>query len=221
MVLVNDMTASASEVLAGAIQDRGAGLLVGTKTFGKGKVQNLYPILTPEAVDRYKEGNGIIYIDGFEILNDYGIYLPDKDIVGWVKMTTGEYYTPKGRKVHGNGLIPDVYIENQAFVLGDISLRDIKKLKMQVKPSLNFAGEEVLSAESILLFAGYDVDWPDKFMDEKTVQAVARFQKEHGLYPYGVLDFATQKELNKKLEELMASKDRQYLKAIELLSDAG
>ena len=44
VVLVNGYSASASEILAGAIQDAGTGTLVGTQTYGKGIVQNLYPL---------------------------------------------------------------------------------------------------------------------------------------------------------------------------------
>lgn len=44
VVLVNGYSASASEILAGAIQDAGIGTLVGTQTYGKGIVQNLYPL---------------------------------------------------------------------------------------------------------------------------------------------------------------------------------
>jgi len=83
---------------------------------------------------------------------------------------------------------------------------------------LNDENEEVYNAESILMFAGYDVDKPDNIMDEKTVQAVAKFQKDCGMYSYGVLDFATQQALNEKLDELLSNKDMQYLKAVELLS---
>ena len=76
-VLVNGNSASASEALAGALQGRRVGYLIGTTTYGKGIVQTTYP------------------------LSESG---------GWVKMTTGAYYTPNGRCIHGEGLTPDLEI---------------------------------------------------------------------------------------------------------------
>jgi carboxyl-terminal processing protease len=49
-VLVNGFTASASEITSGAIQDDGAGTIIGTKTFGKGVVQNVYPLPDGSAI---------------------------------------------------------------------------------------------------------------------------------------------------------------------------
>lgn len=49
-VLVNGFTASASEITSGAIQDSGAGVIVGTRTFGKGVVQTIYPLPDGSAV---------------------------------------------------------------------------------------------------------------------------------------------------------------------------
>ena len=43
-VLVNQYTASASEITSGAIQDSGVGTIIGTKTFGKGVVQTIFPL---------------------------------------------------------------------------------------------------------------------------------------------------------------------------------
>ena len=76
-VLINGNSASASEIFAGAIQDYGVGTLVGTTTYGKGIVQNIYG-------------------------------LPDGTSL---KLTTSEYFTPKGRNIHGIGIEPDVKVE--------------------------------------------------------------------------------------------------------------
>jgi carboxyl-terminal processing protease len=50
VVLVNGYTASASEITSGAIQDSGVGTIMGTKTFGKGVVQTIYPLPDGSAV---------------------------------------------------------------------------------------------------------------------------------------------------------------------------
>ncbi|MCJ7856756.1 S41 family peptidase [Lachnospiraceae bacterium NSJ-143] len=74
VMLVNGNSASASEILAGAVQDRGRGKLVGTQTFGKGLVQNLYSIPDGSAVkitiEKYYTPKGVC-IQGVGITPDY------------------------------------------------------------------------------------------------------------------------------------------------------
>ena len=70
-VLVNEYSASASEILSGAIQDAGIGKLVGVTTYGKGIVQNLYPLDDGTAVkitvaDYYTRGGRNIHKVGIE-----------------------------------------------------------------------------------------------------------------------------------------------------------
>lgn len=218
VVLVNEMSASASEILAGAIQDTGSGVLVGTKTYGKGKVQNVYPVLSEEAYRKYSEKVGADILDGYDLMNNYDITPSDDEIIGWAKITTGEYYTPKGRMIDGIGLQPDYYIEN-TYIENGVDIRDIDNLSKKIKYTVGDKGVDVYNAEKILKFLGYNIAKPDMLFDKESADAVYRFQKENGLYPYGVMDFATQKALNNKLEKLLVEYDKQMAKAIELLKD--
>ena len=79
-VLVNSGSASASEVLTGAVKDFGAGKIVGTTTFGKGVVQDTYTLRDGSAVKlttaKYYTPNGIC-IQGKGITPDYEIFAPE------------------------------------------------------------------------------------------------------------------------------------------------
>lgn len=216
-VLVDGNSASASEILAGAIQDTKAGVLVGTKTFGKAKVQSMIPLLTPEAYAKYSEKLKVKTVDAFELINVYKIMPRNSEVLGWSKITVGTYTTPNGRMIDDVGLTPDVVVEDPLPV-NEIDVNNIQKLSVTGKFSLNSEGYDVFCAEKILKALGYDVDTPDTLLDEKTYEAVSRFRVDNKLYPGGDLDFTTQKTLNSKIYELILKTDRQYQTAVELLS---
>lgn len=77
VVLVNEYSASSSELVAGALQDNGRAKLVGTPTFGKGSVQTIFNL---------PGGAGM-------------------------RLTTARYYTPSGRSIQAQGIVPDVWLK--------------------------------------------------------------------------------------------------------------
>ncbi len=77
VVLINGGSASASEIVAGALQDWGRAVIMGTDSFGKGSVQTVLPLNNDRAL----------------------------------KLTTALYYTPKGRSIQAQGIVPDIHVE--------------------------------------------------------------------------------------------------------------
>ncbi len=194
-VLVNENSASASELFAGAIQDRGVGKIIGTTTYGKGVVQSLIPI---------------------DLLKAY--FDPNYNNGGAVKFTTSEYFTPNKNKVQGVGIKPDIVIENK-IGQSKVDLSTYPELKKDRKPTLNTIGLDVLGAEMILQTLGYKVNTPDGILDQVTFEQIKLFQKNNNLNAYGTLDFATQDALTSALKLFAAPEveDTQLKKAIEIL----
>lgn len=76
VVLINGGSASASEIVAGALQDHKRGVLMGTDSFGKGSVQTVLPLNNDRAL----------------------------------KITTALYFTPNGRSIQAQGIVPDIEV---------------------------------------------------------------------------------------------------------------
>jgi carboxyl-terminal processing protease len=74
VVLINGGSASASEIVAGALQDHKRAVIMGTPSFGKGSVQTIIPVNKTTAV----------------------------------KLTTARYFTPSGRSIQAEGIVPDI-----------------------------------------------------------------------------------------------------------------
>jgi carboxyl-terminal processing protease len=78
VVLINGGSASASEIVAGALQDHKRAVIMGTRSFGKGSVQTILPMNNNTAV----------------------------------KLTTALYFTPNGRSIQAEGIVPDIEAES-------------------------------------------------------------------------------------------------------------
>lgn len=215
-VLVNSKSASASEIVSGAIQDTGAGKLVGTKTFGKAKFQSLIPLLTLDAFRKY-QAQGINAVNGYD-LQRQGIYPANDEIVGYIKMSLGVYYTPKGRMIDGKGLEPDVAVDDPKPVSG-INVTDIKKLTGSGKIRLNGQGADVYNAERLLKIMGYNVQTPDYTLDSDTADALKEYQKDAGIPVTAIINKQTRAALNADLLKIIKQYDTQYSKAAALLTD--
>jgi carboxyl-terminal processing protease len=93
VVLINGGTASASEIVAGALQDHKRAVIMGSQSFGKGSVQTIIPI--------------------------------DQDSA--LKLTTARYYTPSGRSIQAEGIVPDIVLEPLKLKAAEAA--DFKPLK--------------------------------------------------------------------------------------------
>lgn len=99
VVLINDRSASASEIVSGALKFYERATLVGERTFGKGSVQNPYSLVTQPAEPVEFDANRNQSWDPgetFRDLNGNGKY----DFGGIVKLTTQRYFLPSGRSIH-------------------------------------------------------------------------------------------------------------------------
>jgi carboxyl-terminal processing protease len=107
VVLVNRSSASASEILAGSVQDLDRGLLVGERTFGKGLVQNIRNI---DYGGHLKVTTAKYYIPSGRCIQaiDYSHRNEDGSVGRVPDSLTHEFETRNGRKVRdGGGIVPD------------------------------------------------------------------------------------------------------------------
>ncbi len=137
VILIDESSASASEIMAGAVQDHDRGVLVGRRSFGKGLVQEQYPLRDGSALrltvaryytpsgrciqKEYEEGNETAYDRDVEDRYISG-ELSEEDKIEIADST--RFYTDNGHIVYGGGgVTPDVFVPLDTFLLREDYLR--------------------------------------------------------------------------------------------------
>ncbi|MCK5457721.1 MAG: S41 family peptidase, partial [Melioribacteraceae bacterium] len=112
VVLINGGSASASEIVAGALKDHDRGVIVGSQSFGKGLVQTVLPLSFNTSLKittaKYYTPSGRC-IQKIDYTKDIDMFDGDK------KVEDQEYYTDNMREVFANGgIVPDTIISNKS-----------------------------------------------------------------------------------------------------------
>ena len=178
VTLVNEGSASASEVFASAMQEHSSYPVIGMQTFGKGTMQLTSPIYSAEVYDEngQKIGTDMLHI------------------------TIGKWLTSEGNWLHGIGVTPDILVERTAtekaykiFLDDEVILYDTVDIR-------------VSNIQLILNTMGYTVR-TDGYFDQITKNAIMDIQTNNGLSVTGNIDSDTLVHINAGYSAYITNRD--------------
>jgi hypothetical protein len=199
VILIDEYSASASEIVSGAVQDWDRGMIVGRRSFGKGLVQT--PIMLPDSslirltTSRYYIPSGRCIQKPYEGIEDYNRDLIKRYNAGELMHADSihfpdslKYYTENKRIVYGGGgIMPDIFISMDTIQVSDYYWRLFRQ---------NIFNQFVMSyleeEKPNLLTAYPDFDtFNEKFlMDDSLLKNFYTFGEKEGVKDSSIFDFA-------------------------------
>lgn len=201
-VLVNRASASASEILAGAVQDLDRGLVIGERTFGKGLVQNIRPV---GYGGHLKITTAKYYIPSGRCIQaiDYSHRNEDGSVGRVPDSLTTEFKTRNGRTVRdGGGIVPDITVTDDRklniayYIFAQNLYFDFATEFVSKTPSIAKASDFVLSEDDFKAFTDFLVqkNFTYTSQTQKYYNELFEMAKIEGLDEVAKAEFASLKE---------------------------
>ena len=221
-VLVDEISASSSEILAGAIQDNDRGLIIGRRTFGKGLVQAQIPfgdgsamrltvaryyIPSGRSIQRpYTNGDEMSYhMDLVNRINHHELF--SKDSIHLDK--SKKFYTSAGRVVYGGGgVMPDIFIPVDTTKVSDF-YNKVWDANILYRYTLDYADHNRAKLDKVTTVEELDA----VFDDETILKDFLAYAEHHGV-------IATADDL-KASREVLLTQIRAYIGRNALNDESG